>query len=241
MNKRNTLFLIGGIVLLATIIGSYFFFSTKNEEKKTDAVLFKEEYESLNGQVSSSGKEYRIITIDENNPFLYQSAEEIVKKIEKKETFAVYFGFSSCPWCRSMLPSFIEVAKDLSLSKIYYVDISKIRDVKEIQDGKVHTVQEGTEGYLKLLEYFNDVLEEYTLKDENQKEIKVGEKRIYAPNVISVVEGKVDSMTTGISKKQVDAYMDLTEDMKTEMYHQLKCILECIKENEAVCTKPTAC
>ncbi|MBR1748387.1 MAG: hypothetical protein IJ743_01175 [Bacilli bacterium] len=242
MKNRNTLFMIGAIVLVVAIVGSYFFFSSKKEEeKKSDAILFKEEYESLNGKETSDGKVIRVLSIDSNNPFVYQTAEEIVSRIEKKETFAIYFGFKSCPWCRSVLPTLIEVAKDLHLSKIYYVDVSEIRDQKELQDGKVVTTKEGSEGYQKLLTLLDKVLEEFTLEDENHKKVDTHEKRIYAPNIVSVVNGTVDSLTTGISKKLTDPYMQITDDMKSDMYNQIKCTLECVKENEAVCTKKAAC
>ena len=240
MNKRNIAIFTGVIILILSIVGSYFFFFKQKEEVKTDAILFKEEYESLNGSSTSNQKTHRSITIEEENPFIYQTAEEIVKRIENKETFAVYFGFKSCPWCRSMLPTLINVAKDLNLTKIYYVDVSDIRDIKEIQDNKIVTKKEGSEGYQKLLSLLDEVLEEYILKDK-EREIDTKEKRIYAPNVVSILQGKPDSLTTGISKKQTDAYMEITDEMKSEMYNQLKCTLECIKENQAICTKPSAC
>ena len=120
----------------------------KDKEEKTDAIKFKEEYESLNGTIrEKDGQTIRTIKIDEENPIVYATAEEIVKKIEKKETFAVYFGFSDCPWCRSVLPTLIEVANDLKISKIYYVDVKEIRDVLVVEDEKIKTEKEGKEGH----------------------------------------------------------------------------------------------
>ena len=242
MDKRNIAILVGIPVLVLAILGGYFFFSRQEEESiRTDAMIFKEEYESLNGKKESDGHEYRILDIPSDNRMVYQTADEIVKRIENKETFAVYFGFAACPWCRSVLPSLLEVVNDLGLSKIYYVDIENIRDEKELQDGKVVTTKEGSEGYQKLLTLFDEVLDNYTLKDENQKEVDTKEKRIYAPNVLGIVDGKVETLTTGISKKQEDAYIELTGEMKSDAYNQFKCALECIQENETVCTKKEAC
>ena len=48
------------------------------EERNEDAIKFKEEYESLNGKTNSNGKEYRSISIDEDNPFVYITAEELI-------------------------------------------------------------------------------------------------------------------------------------------------------------------
>jgi 23S rRNA pseudouridine955/2504/2580 synthase len=44
-------------------------------------------------------------------------------KIENKETFVVYFGFSDCPWCRSVVEELIHVAKDLNVEKLYYAEV----------------------------------------------------------------------------------------------------------------------
>ena len=59
----------------------------KEESKNVDAIMFKEEYESLNGKTNSNDKAYRNISIDADNPFVYITAEELVEKINNKETF----------------------------------------------------------------------------------------------------------------------------------------------------------
>ena len=60
---------------------------------KTDAIKFKEEYESINGE-ELYGKKARELTIPEKNPFVYATADEIVEMMDNDETFAVYFGLS---------------------------------------------------------------------------------------------------------------------------------------------------
>ena len=108
--KKKLLFIILGVLLLGVLTGCS---NTK----------FKEEYESLNGKENKNGKIHRTITIDKDNPFEYASAEKIVKMIEDKKTFYVYFGDPLCPWCRSVLEKFIEVAKKNNIDKVYYVKI----------------------------------------------------------------------------------------------------------------------
>lgn len=241
MNKKKIAICMSLFVLLVFAVGLVFFFSTKETSKETDAIRFKSEYEALNNQETTNQKHYRTVSIKEDNPIIYATAKDIVNKVENKETFAVYFGFAKCPWCRSIIETLMQVASDLNLSRIYYVDIENIRDVKEIDEkGNIKTTKEGTKEYLELLDLFADKLEKYTLNN-NGKEIDTKEKRIYAPSIISVVEGKVDTLTTGISKLQKDAYEELTDEMKNNSYEQIKCALECVKENQAVCTKKTAC
>jgi len=231
---KKILVIILTLAILVTLTGC-----TKKEITKTDAIKFKEEYESLNGTKNeSNGKEYRTISIDEDNPFIYSTAEEISKKIDNKETFIVYFGFKECPWCRSVLEELVEVAKKNNIEKIYYVDVKEIRDVKEInEDGNINTTKEGTEGYNSLIEKMSNVLEDYTLTNENDEKIEVGEKRIYAPNVVAISNGKALQLETGISKKQTDGYQELTEEMKKETYNSFKCLIKCIEEDQTTCKK----
>ena len=188
-----------------------------------DNTKFKEEYESLNGKENANGKIHRTITIDKNNPFVYSSAEDIVKRIENKETFYVYFGDPLCPWCRSVLEKFIEVAKKNKVDKVYYVKVwdeegnEVLRSkYKVVDDNVIEHIFDGTESYFKLLEYFDSLLKDYTLTDKDGKTVGVGEKRIYAPNFIYVEKGQAVKLVEGISSLQTDSRQELSEEILTE-------------------------
>ena len=229
------------LISLGIIIVSLLLFAGCN--KNSDALKFKEEYESLNGTTSASGKQIREIAIDKNNPVVYKTADDIVKMIEDKETFVVYFGFASCPWCRSVLPTLLDVIDDLKLDTLYYVDVTGIRDVLELNEkNELVTKTKGSDAYYKLLELLADVLSDYSMKDSNGKEIQTNEKRIYAPNVVGIVNGKADQMTTGISSLQTDGYMDLTEEMVNETYNKFKCVINCVLDGKnPTCSLDKAC
>lgn len=191
--------------------------------KNKNAAEFKTEYEALNGQVNSSGKEYRTITIDENNPFEKVTAEEIVKKIENKETFYVYFGDELCPWCRSVIEKFIEKTKEYKIDKVYYVKIwdkdgnEVLRDKMALnENGELETTVEGTEAYKKLLEYFDNVLSDYNLTDAEGNKVYCSEKRIFAPNFFYIEKGVTMKKIDGISQYQTDARGELTEEILNE-------------------------
>lgn len=184
---------------------------------KTESDKFKKDYESLNGKSSSYG-EYRELNIEEN-PFVFSNSDEIIKMIENKESFYVYFGDKACPWCRSVIEKAISVSKKYSISKIYYINIwdddhnEILRDKYELKDGKAVKVNDGNKNYSKLLEYFNEFLDDYTLTDEENNVINVGEKRIFAPTFIYVENGKAVRETTGISKKLTSPFDELTEEI----------------------------
>ena len=228
MKKIISILLI--VVLMISVTGCVISNDIKDSEK------FKEEYEAQNGKKSKSGKENRKVSIPEDNPFIYTTAEEISKKMDNKETFIVYFGFSTCPWCRSIIEELIKCAKDSKVDKIYYVDVLDIRDTKELdEEGNIKTTKEGTKGYKELIDKMSNVLSDYTTTKEG-KEISLEEKRIYAPNVIAVVNGKATKLEEGISEDLKDPYMELTDEMKKYTYNSFKCIFKCLEEAETVCT-----
>ena len=204
-----------------------------------DAQRFKEEYESLNGEVNASGVNYREITIDERNPFVYADLSEINQKMDSKETFIVYFGSNWCPWCRSILPQVIETAEKNRVSKIYYVDgkpgnddEKEIRDVYAVDDnGRVYLKHEGTEAYHIFINRAASVLADYSRSDVETLDGTefAGQKRIGLPNFVLVVKGEAVKMITGISLLQNDPYQQLNDDilsdvndMFTELFEELK-------------------
>lgn len=231
MKKIINLILI--LLLVITVTGC-----EKKESKPTDAERFKEEYESLNNQTrEKDGKKIRSLSIPKDNPMIYKTAEEVSKMMDKKETFLVYFGFKDCPWCRSVVEELIHVAKDKNIGRIYYVDVKEIRDIKEVtEDGKIETTTEGSKGYYELLEKLDNVLDNYTLYDKDEKEITDG-KRIYAPNVVAISEGKAIKLVTGESEGLEDPYQELTDKMRKSTYKKFECLIDCLEKESKTCKK----
>ncbi len=234
--KKKYIASIVVILILAAVV----FFAIQNQKRtmeQTDAYQFAEEYMSINGTENNNGKEYRKIEIPKDNPFVYAKAEDIVSKIEKKESFIVYFGFSTCPWCRSVLEELIHAAKDKKVDTIYYVDVLEIRDTWEVNDaGFIVPVKEGDPSYMKLIEMLDNVLDQYTLTKDG-KEVFVGEKRIYAPNVVAISRGKALQLETGIPEDLKDPYGELTKDMKKYSYEKFTCLMKCLEEDSITCQK----
>lgn len=236
MRKRIIYGLIA-VLVAGILFGILFYFDW--EEKNSDSYKFKVEYESLNGEKNDNGNEYRELNISKNNRIKYSTAKEILNKMNKNETFVVYFGFAKCPWCRSMIENLLDLAEE-NKTDIYYVDVYDIRDVKEAKDGKVIETKKGDPSYMKLISKMDNVLSDYVLQTENKNELHTGEKRIYAPNVVAVVQGHPEKMVEGISKDLKDPYGKITDKMKKDSIKELKCIFKCMKEAN-VCTKPNAC
>ena len=235
--KKKLMMILLLVIVMGIVLG--FIYKKETDYKKTDAYKFKVEYESLNGEKTTYGDNtYRTVKIDKNNKIIYSTAKEIVEKIEKNESFVVYFGFSKCPWCRSMIENLIEVSNEYD-QEVYYVDVLEIRDKIEVKDGNL-VITKGDPDYDLLLDKLGDVLDDYKVTDEDGKEYDTNEKRIYAPNVVAVIQGTATKKVEGVSEDLTDPYMTLTNKMNKDSKKQLECIFKCLEET-GVCTKKGAC
>ena len=238
--KDNKLFMII-VTVLAAIVLVLNIQKVISNNSQTDGIKFKEEYEKLNGKKNEQGKKYREITIDSKNKIVYKTTEEVLNLIDKKKSFVLYFGFDTCPWCRSVVPTLVSISKELN-QEVYYIDVKDIRDTFELDDdNKPKLVKKGSKDYSKLLEKLEPVLEDYTLTDSDNNEIKVGEKRIYAPSIVSVIDGKAKELTTGISDKQTYCYMKLTKEMEKETYNKIKKVLKQVSDKSNTCYLDKGC
>lgn len=238
--KDNRLFMII-VTILAAIVLVLNIQKVISNNGQTDGIKFKEEYEKLNGKKNDQGKKYREITIDSKNKMVYKTTEEVLELIDKKKSFVLYFGFDTCPWCRSVVPTLASISKELN-QEVYYIDVKDIRDTFELDDdNKPKLVKKGSKDYSKLLEKLESVLEDYTLTDSDNNEIKVGEKRIYAPSIVIVIDGKAKELTTGISDKQTDGYMKLTKEMEKETYNKIKKVLKQVSDKNNTCYLDKGC
>ena len=218
----------------------------KEIEEKSDNVIdalkFKEEYESLNGvENENNGKTFRTVNIPEDNPIIYKEASDIVEMIENNESFVVYFGFAKCPWCRSIIETLINVANDYNVDTVYYVDVYDIRDTLKLdEDNNIVTDKEGTEDYMKLIELLDNVLSDYTLTDSDGDKVLTGEKRIYAPNIVAIINGKTEKLETGISDNQEDGYQDLTDEILEDSYEKISSVIKFLNEKNT-CSLDSKC
>ena len=226
MNKRS-IFVVIAVVLLFIITGC----TQEEEQKVTDAYKFKEEYEALNNQqIGETKLKHREVNIPDDNPFVYATANDILGMMDNNESFVVYFGFSSCPWCRSVLPTLIEVSEELKLEKIYYVDVKDIRNkLKVDENGAVVVEKEGSEGYYGLLKRFDNVLADYELFDEDDELVEDDVKRLkiieeeLKQNFV-VIEGKVKDIINEREGRNlpIDDKVTREELVEIETYRFLK-------------------
>ena len=125
------------IILLLLFISIPVGCNKKNSKiESTDALKFKEEYESLNNE-----KDLIKVSIKEKNPIVYSNLDEVIDIMDNKSGL-IYFGNAKSNSCRDMISILIEAAKQTGLKKIYYIDTKNI--------------EENDEKLSKIKEYVND-------------------------------------------------------------------------------------
>ena len=222
-DKDKKMFL--GILLLLfefMIFVGILAFRDKKEEissgSSTDALLFKNEYESLNNIVrEKDGKTIRELMISSNNPVDILTEDETLRLL-KEGTGIIYFGFADCPWCRTLLPVLFKTLDNMSIERLYYLNIGSIRDTLVLNDkNKVEVKEEGTQGYYKIVEALDSVLDSYYLTTSDGKKVDTKKKRLYAPTLVGVKNGEIVGIHVGTLESQENAYDDLTIEQEEEL------------------------
>lgn len=171
---------------------------------------FVNEYEELNGEENSGGREYMSMDIHDEHRFKMATEEE-VRELLTDGDGAIYFGFPECPWCRNAVPVMDEAAAAVNLDEIHYVNVFDMRDQKTLVDGEIVVDKEGTDFYYYLLEQLGDKAPLYTsLEDPN-------EHRITVPLIAVVIGGNVVETHLGTVESQEDPYVPLTDEQRQEL------------------------
>jgi thiol-disulfide isomerase/thioredoxin len=190
------------VFIFATVVGvgSWLAFSGDRDKESEntvteDMIQFKEEYEALNGLETAAGRVNQTISIPEFNLIRYTTPEEILE-IAENGTGLIFFGFPQCPWCRQMAPLLIDVALDMGLDTIHYIDLLAIRTTWQLQDGVPVMTNPGHPRYQDLLTAFRSVLEPMELNpfhitDADGNRFDTGELRIFVPTVVAIRDGVI--------------------------------------------------
>ncbi len=211
MEKRNKIILIS-LIIITFVVGCICVY-TIIKNNATDAMKFKKEYMRLNNIVNeSNGKTYPYVEIDDDNTIKYLKEDEVVELLERG-TGVIYFGYNTCPWCRSLVTTLTSVGKKKN-ETIYYLNIENIRSVYKVLDGELIRSKDGSEGYNKIIELLSDILEDYYVTDEDGISYNTNEKRLYAPTVVAVKDGNITSIHVGTVESQNSGYDELNEMQK---------------------------
>lgn len=81
-----------------------------------------------------------------NHHFRFRNGQEVLDLLTNNEKKIIVFAFPACPWCQAALPIIDEVATELKIPVINYLDIKEMRD--DI-DSKEHEIYQKIYMFLK--------------------------------------------------------------------------------------------
>lgn len=238
--KQNEIKILLLIIIILVIGGVLFLkFRTKNNvaDFSNDEDKFISDYEELNYKESVNGNDYPTVTLDDNR-IKYIDIDETLEILDNGYG-VIYFGYPTCIYCRNAIQVLIDTVKETELEYIYYLDISKIWNVKELdENGNVIEVQEANDKYSDLLNALGEeFLSDYVIEDKEGKEINLSEKRVEIPLVVFVVNGDIVSYRKGTLFSQMDPYIPLDKDQVaglSEIYkYGINDVLNALEEHGA--------
>lgn len=244
MEKKNKIFC--GITIFCALlvagICTWVVFNEKKEDEKTviknDTLKFKSEYEKLNEVLYEKvNKKYPAILVDVDSNIYYKSDAEIVE-IMKNEKALIYFGFSECPWCRSMIETLLKSANDND-QKVYYVNIKNIRNTYEYVDKKIVETKKGNDSYYEILNILGDNLQKYYVTDSKNKKHNTKKTRLYAPTVVGINKGNIIGFHEVTVESQKDPFIKLNQAEQKELYDIYNQMIKNLQNN--LCTNASEC
>ena len=193
MKKRWII--VGSIILVFLLLGLYF--------NSKDNFRFKFEYEMINRVELSNGKKIKVSIPLENRVKYIKKYDDLIAFFKEK-TGVLYFGYSTCPWCRNAIPVLIDSVIENDITTLYYVDI-KAFDFSKIKD------------------------ELYVILDEYLKVNNNGEKVLAVPDVYVVKDGKIVAHHRGCVESYKNPYKGMNEDEIDELKNIYNDMLKEIK------------
>lgn len=219
---KNKKLIIGLILILILIIGAITTYILIQNSK--DSYKFKKEYESYNNKSweyeGKKGK-YLNIEINKDNPIIYLNDENIVKELKEGDKI-IYFGFPDCNWCRAALPVLLKSAEENGVEKIYYYDFGEVREAFEKNKNN-----EKAKIYQQIIEVLDS-----NITSTFESGAKKGEKRLSAPTVVLMKDGKVSSF----HYRTVESHQNYNKNLTTEEYNELYKIYEDMMIDLIMCT-----
>ena len=193
---KNRIVLALAILLLVIPVGC-----GKKKENLTDAQKFAKEYTN----------------VSEDNVFVYSTVDEIID-ILGSGTGIIYLGSKDNIWSQAYVKYLNEVAKEVGIEKVYYLDIIEVQ-------------KNNTDKYLKIVESVKDYLQ----YDDN------GERVISVPTVIGMNKGFVVGFndetawnTKGYSKPEEywkEEEISKLKNRLSEMANATKFCIDCNEVN----------
>ena len=194
-----------------------------------EEIKFKDEYENNNGIELAENYILKTINIESDNNVKYVNDDQILSLLSSG-TNVIYFGWSDCNWCRTVVPVLVSTLKENDVDTLYYYNFKNLRTAYENDND-----DKKTKIYEEILNIIGDDIS--SVFDENS--LKNGEKKILAPTVVFVKDGEY----VGLHVKSVDSQLNSTDDLNKEQINELKDIYQTLinQINSNICSNDEGC
>ena len=220
--KKRLIIILSVLLIFVTLIVILFFIKKDSNkiEYTADEIKFKDEYENINGYELKEGYILNTININIDNNVKYVDDNELIK-ILKKGNNVIYFGWSDCNWCRTIVPILTNVVREENIN-LYYYDLKSLRNNYEndIDKEKVKLYED----IIKIIGKDIDVV-----FDENS--LKSGEKKILAPTVVFIKNGRYLKQHVKSLDSHKNSSDKLTDNQINELTKIYKTNINELKEN----------
>ena len=204
--KKLTIIFLMVLFLSACSNGTNFEVRNQTEE---DRLTFKEEHEAYNNTYRDDGDPHLNIYIPENNKVIEINFDEFVQFFDSG-TGVFFFSRPTCPWCRQILPTFLQVAEDENMYVLYY-------DVD--YDRETHN-----QNYVTILERLHDYLPVNDRdQDPEDPDFDPEMKRVTVPHIFVVQSGEVvDHIMLNRHQLLIDEDMNGLHDLLQDMFNKIQ-------------------
>lgn len=229
---RKNIIIVISLIVVISVMSLVLVFMKTDEPKLNytdDEIKFKDEYENLNGVELAQDYVLKTIDIESDNNIKYINDNEIMSKLTEG-TNVIYFGWADCNWCRSIVPTLINTLKESEINTLYYYDFKKLRTEYENNSDKDKT---------KIYENILNIIGEDITSVFSEESPRSGEKKILAPTVVFIKDGKYITLHVKSVDSQINSTDELTETQLKELKNIFQFKINQIKFN--VCDSNEGC
>lgn len=168
------------------------------EESDTDSFIADYEEQNLKPYISGERKKtFRYLQINPDVHVKYVSYDDAVTMLQEGKQFALYYGWTVCPFCRAVIEPLcnaaVETGTTLYAIRVQDGEEGKSRSQYELQDGKAVKTYTNQEYENFITAFGEDTFLKYYLyaEDDTEKEngVDTGVRQMYAPTLLFVKDG----------------------------------------------------
>ena len=179
--------------------------SASSEEKEettlSDTEDFISRYESHNLEKYTSGdqkKTFRFLQLNHDVEIQYVSYQDAIQMLQDGKQFALYYGWTTCSYCRSVLEPLCNAAV-ADYVPIYCIKVADgeentSRSQYELQDGKAVKTHTNEDFDQFVAAYGEDTFLKYYVYEDTDEDhengIDTGARQLYAPTLLFVKDRK---------------------------------------------------